>query len=332
MEQPQAQTNDQRIGPTPAEVVRRRIVITGGSGFVGHSTVGALRRAWPQAELVVPSRNAQAPASLHASVQWVQCDVHDASTAQRLLQGADALVHLVAVLHGDEARYRQVHQQLAATWAGAARAAGVARVVHVSALGVAADAPSMYLRSKFAGECAWQEASTAAPAQGGGPQVRVLRPSVIFGERDQFTRLFAKLLRWAPVLPLAGAQAQLQPVWVDDVAQAIVALLAQPEAAAFSITEAAGPQVMSLGELVRSVGVVSGQHRLVLGVPEAVGHLQAAVLGLLPGEPLMSADNLRSLRVPNVSSGRHPGLAALGIQASPLAATALHWLGPKLSP
>jgi uncharacterized protein YbjT (DUF2867 family) len=302
----------------------RRIVLTGGSGFVGHATLAALRRAWPQAQLVVPSRQPKAPASLHASVQWVQADVHDARVAAQLLQGADALVHLVAVLHGDEHRYRQVHEQLPATWAQAACAAGVARVVHVSALGVAADAPSMYLRSKFAGEAAWREASVAV----GGPQVRVLRPSVIFGERDQFTRLFARLLRWAPVLPLAQARALLQPVWVDDVAQAIATLLGDTPRAPFSITEAAGPQEMSLGDLVRTVAFLSGRRALVVAMPEAVGRLQAAVLGLLPGEPLMSADNLRSLRIPNVASGRHTGLAELGIQARPLAATALRWLAP----
>ncbi len=336
----------------PASQTLRRIVVTGGSGFVGHATLAALRRAWPLAQLVVPSRSAGPPPSVSPSVQWVQADVHDPAIAARLLQGADALVHLVAVLHGDAARYQRVHEHLAATWAQAARAAGVARVVHVSALGVAADAPSLYLRSKFAGEAAWRQASSAAGAHSGeargdsqgesegAPQraaqgghnsvmhVRVLRPSVIFGERDQFTRLFARLLRWAPVLPVAGAQAQMQPVWVEDVAAAIVALLARPAGAAFTITEAAGPQPMTLGELVRAVAVLSGRHRLVLGVPEPVGRMQAAVLGLLPGEPLMSADNLRSLRVPNVASGRYDGLAELGIQPCSLAATALRWLAP----
>jgi uncharacterized protein YbjT (DUF2867 family) len=303
----------------------RRIVVTGGSGFVGHAALAALRRAWPQAELVVPSRQARAPASIHSGVQWVQADVHDPASATRLLRDADALVHLVAVLHGDEARYRHLHETLVSTWASAARDQAVARVVHVSALGVAADAPSMYLRSKFAGEAAWRQSS----AEPGGPQVRVLRPSVIFGERDQFTRLFARLLRFAPVLPLAQARALLQPVWVEDVAAAIVALLGEPKRAAFTISEAAGPQEMTLGDLVRTVAVLSGRRAAVFTVPEAVGRLQAAVLGLLPGEPLMSADNLRSLRVPNVASGRHAGLAELGIQPSPLAATALRWLGPS---
>ena len=209
----------------------KRIVITGGSGFVGQAVCERLAEAWPGTRVLVPSRhpvNARSVMTL-PNVDVVAAQVSDPAALPALLDGADALVHLVAVLHGDEHRFGQVHVQLPRQLAAAARAAGVRRVVHVSALGVAADAPSAYLRSKAAGEAVWRE-----PGQAGapGPDVRILRPSVIFGTQDRFTNLFAQLLRLFPVMPLAGAQARFQPVWVGDVAAAIVALLqpAPPQA------------------------------------------------------------------------------------------------------
>ena len=203
----------------------QRIVITGGSGFVGRALCERLASTWPGRRLVVPTRhlpNARAVQSL-PTVDVLACDVHQPAQLAAVLQGADALVHLVAVLHGDAARFDRVHVALPRTLAAAARAAGIRRVVHVSALGVAADAPSNYLRSKAAGEAVWRQAEQVDGA--GGLDVRILRPSVIFGEDDRFTNLFAGLLKLFPLMPLAGTGARFQPVWVGDVAEAIAAVL-----------------------------------------------------------------------------------------------------------
>jgi uncharacterized protein YbjT (DUF2867 family) len=149
----------------------------------------------------------------------VECDVHDEAALTRLVAGHDAVVNLVAILHGTGAAFQRAHVELPQKLARACAATGVRRVVHVSALGAAPGAASLYQRSKAAGEQALQAA---------GLQLTVLRPSVIFGAEDQFLNLFARLQRVFPVMPLAGAQARFQPVWVEDVAQAVVHALQWP--------------------------------------------------------------------------------------------------------
>lgn len=288
----------------------KRIVLTGGTGFVGRMIAARAAAHWPGVRVVVPTRRLAAGRHLQTlpQVELVVCDVHDGTQMSTLLQGADALVHCVAILHGTPAAFDRVHVQLPRTLAAACLAARVPRVVHLSALGVATDAPSNYLRSKAAGEAVWRHSGLA---------VTMLRPSVIFGEQDRFTNLFAGLLKVFPVLPLAGADAQFQPVWVGDVAEAALACL-KPDHAALPIVECAGPEVLSLRQIIQRVGRMAGHERPVLALPEALGRLQAGAMSLMPGEPLMSADNLLSMRVPNVATQQHPGLSALGIQPASL--------------
>jgi uncharacterized protein YbjT (DUF2867 family) len=178
--------------------------------------------------------------------------------------------------------------------------------VHVSALGAVDSAPSRYLRSKAAGERVLRKAPL---------DLTLLRPSVIFGEHDRFINLFARLLSVFPVLPLAGANARFQPVWVEDVARAVVTCLDTPSSVSQTI-ECVGPTQYTLAELVRLTGRWSGHARPVLPLPEFAGRLQAMAMECLPGEPLMSRDNIDSMRVPNVASGSLPGLTTLGIEAS----------------
>lgn len=295
----------------------RRLLVLGGTGFVGRSTVARLVSTVGAGGLTitVPSRRpAQARAlALLPGVVLRRADVHDPATLQRLVEGQDAVLNLVAVLHGDAATFQRVHVELPRRLAQACAQAGVPHLVHVSALGVPdqpAQAPSMYLRSKAEGEAVLRAAT--------GLAITVVRPSVIFGEQDRFLRLFAGLQRFAPVMPLAGAQAQFQPVWVEDVAQALALLLCAPEGRA-PVYEAAGPEVWTLKALVEAAGRWSGHARLVLPMPDWVGQAQALMMKLKPGEPLLSADNLASMRVPNIASGRLPGLAALGITPSGVA-------------
>ena len=295
----------------------KRIVLTGGTGFVGRAIAARAAARWPAARLVVPTRHLAAGRHLQVlpNVDLIACDVHDARTITALLEGADALVHCVAILHGGAAAFERAHVALPRTLATACQAAGVRRVLHLSALAVGVDAPSAYLRSKAAGEAVWRASGLAAV---------VLRPSVIFGAEDRFTNLFAQLLRVFPVMPLAGANAQFQPVWVGDVAEAVLNCLARPELAG-AVIDCAGPEVMTLKDIVKRVGRMNACERPVWPLPEALGRLQAAAMSLLPGEPLMSLDNLLSMRVPSIASGRQPGLAALGIVPAPLEILATHF-------
>lgn len=297
----------------------RRIVVLGGTGFVGHAVCEQLVRAIPGARIVVPTRQSRFGLALSSlpGVELVTADVRQADALNRVLLRADAVVNLIAILHGRHETFQQVHvafpQQLAKT----CHALGIRQIVHISAIGASPDAPSMYLRSKAAGE--------AALRPPGPVNATVLRPSVIFGARDRFLNTFARLQALAPLMPLAGAGARFQPVWVEDVARAVVRCLQDP-ATIGKTFECCGPTEHTLADLVRLAGRLSGHPRPVIPMPMAVGQLQALLMRLLPGEPLMSSDNLDSMRVPSVATPGAPGLAALGIEAAALDAVAPGYL------
>jgi uncharacterized protein YbjT (DUF2867 family) len=288
----------------------QRILVLGGTGFVGRSVCEKLvqRAGAASGCITVPSRRPQRALHLRTlpTLALPEADLSDDVQLNALVAGHDAVINLVAILHGTEAQFNTVHHELPRRLAAACRAQSVHRLVHVSALGVSPSAPSAYLRSKAAGEAVLSAA---------GLDLTLLRPSVIFGEHDRFINVFASLLALAPVVPLAGAGARFQPVWVDDVASAIVASLDQPATIGQTI-ECAGPAVFTLAELVRLSGQWAGHDRLVFGIPESLGMLQASLMALMPGEPLMSRDNLLSMQVPNVAGGQLPGLASLDIQAT----------------
>jgi uncharacterized protein YbjT (DUF2867 family) len=303
-----------------------RILVLGGSGFVGRSLCEQLveRNGGAGGTITVPSRRPARAKHLQTlpTLQLVQADVNDDAQLARLVAGQDAVVNLIAILHGSQAQFQRAHVEFPLRLARACSAAGVKRVVHVSALGVDAEAPSRYLRSKAAGEAALREADLA---------LTLLRPSVIFGAHDRFLNLFAALQAVAPVMPLAGADTRFQPVWVDDVARAIVRCL-DNDATIGQTYECAGPSVYTLKQLVQLAGAQSGHARPVLRLPAFIGRLQATVMELLPGEPLMSRDNIDSMRVPNVASGTMPGLAALGVTPATLESIAPGYLGHRDGP
>jgi len=297
----------------------KKILVLGGTGFVGRSVCEKLvERGAGSGSVRVPTRRMARGQLLRAlpTVEVVEADVHDAAQLQRLLVGVDAVINLIAILHGNEKAFERAHVTLPQTLASACAAAGVRRLVHVSALGVGPQAPSNYLRSKTRGEAVLQAA---------GLDLTMLRPSVIFGAEDRFLNVFASLQSVAPLMPLAGSGARFQPVWVEDVASAIVGCLDQP-ATIGQVYECCGPGVYTLSELVRLAGRWSGNERMQIPLPEFVGMAQAFAMELLPGEPLMSRDNVASMRQPNIATPKAAGLEALGITATALEAVAPSYL------
>jgi uncharacterized protein YbjT (DUF2867 family) len=301
----------------------KRWLILGGSGFVGRALCEHLvaQHGAGGVRIAVPTRRREDAKHLLVlpTVEVIQASVHDEPTLTRLLAGCDGVVNLIAILHGSSAEFERVHVGLPQRLAAACVRAGVRRVVHVSALGVPEDpaaAPSHYLRTKAAGELALRSA---------GLDLTVLRPSVIFGAHDHFLNLFASLQGVFPLMPLAGGGAQFQPVWVGDVAQALARCLDDPATAGHTY-ECAGPKVYTMAELVKLAGWFSGHARPILPLPLWAGRLQAMAMACLPGEPLMSTDNLDSMKVPNVATGRWPGLSALGVVPTALEAVAPSYL------
>ncbi len=297
----------------------KQVLVLGGTGFVGRAVCECLAEQAPATRVRVPTRRAAHGNSVRflPNVDLLSANVHDEAQLRRLVAGCDAVINLVAILHGSAAAFEQVHVALPRKLAQACQAAGVRRLVHISALGVGPNSPSNYLRSKTAGEAVLTEAQL---------DLTVLRPSVIFGVDDHFLNLFAQLQAVAPVFPLAGGGARFQPVWVQDVARGIVAALMQQQSIG-QVIECAGPDVLTLSELVRLSGRWAGVERPQIPLPAPVGRLQAAMMEWLPGEPLMSRDNVDSMRVPNVASGQLPGLQSLGITPAAVAAVAPGYLG-----
>jgi uncharacterized protein YbjT (DUF2867 family) len=295
----------------------KNILVLGGTGFVGSHLCERFKGL--QYRATVPTRNKAAASNASSFVDIVHADVHDEATLARLVAGHEAVVNLVAILHGSSFEFQRVHVELVRKIARACTQSGVLRVVHVSALGAAGDAPSMYQRSKAAGEAVLHDS---------GVHWTVLRPSVMFGEGDQFLALFARLQSILPVMPLAGADTLFQPVWVEDVVSAIVQCL-QADDTQRRVYEACGPEVFTLRELVQLSGRVAGHPRLVLGLPPALARLQALFMEFVPGKTLMSRDNLDSMKVNNVATGKLPGLDALGISPSALSAIAPTYLARR---
>lgn len=296
----------------------KKILVLGGTGFVGHHLCKELVRLEHRA--TVPTRGVGtrgAPSS--PSIELVRADVHDPAALARLVPGHDAVVNLVAILHGSAAEFERTHVELVRKLVRACQEAGVLRLVHVSALGAALDAPSMYQRSKARGE----EALKGSPLDW-----TALRPSVIFGEGDRFLTLFAQLQAVLPIVPLAGADTRFQPVWVGDVASAIVQCLQRDDTAKRTF-ELCGPDRFTLRDLVKLAGRLSGHSRAVVRLPQVLAQLQAFLMELAPGQPVMSRDNLDSMKVDNVASGTLPGLDALGISPSALGDIAPTYLGAR---
>lgn len=299
------------------------VLVLGGSGFVGRALCEQLtRQLGAGVRITVPTRRLRQARDLQSlpGVTVVRADVF--KDLQHLLPGHDAVINLIAILQGSAAAFEHVHVELPRRIAAAMQAAGVRRLVHVSALGVAEHAPSRYLRSKAAGEAVLQAAT-----QTGGLVLTLLRPSLLFGDGDRSVNLFARLQQTFPVMPLAGAGARLQPVWVQDLARALVEVLLRREAIGQTY-EIAGPRELTLEQLVRLAGRVAGHERPVLALPGPLATLQALAMECLPGEPLLSRDNLASLSVPNVPGGGLPGLAELGIQPAALEAVLPTYLAP----
>ncbi len=285
----------------------RLITVFGGSGFIGRYLVQRLaRRGW---QIRVAVRHpAQAlflkPLGDVGQITPVPASLRHEGSIRAAVAGSDAVVNLVGILYQRGRQgFAEIHAEGARRVAEAARAAGAERLVQMSALGADPSSPSDYARSKAAGEAA---------AAAAFPGASIVRPSVVFGPEDGFFNRFAALARYSPVLPLiGGGHTRFQPVYVGDVADALLRIVEDP-ACAGRTYELGGPQVYSFRELMELTLETTCRDRWLIPVPFWLASLQAAFLGLLPSPPL-TRDQVRLLQRDNVVSPGAPGLAELGI-------------------
>jgi NADH dehydrogenase len=280
------------------------VVLIGGSGFLGtHLAQHLLARG---ARLRIASRHPERAYRLRAlanlgQIQFVRVDVTKAASVAAAMAGADAAVYMVGAFKGDLQALQADGAGLAAK---AAAAAGAQAFAYVSAIGANPESEIAYARTKGDGE---RQVLAAFPG------ASVLRPSVLFGEDDHFLNMFAGLIASLPALPVFGAQAQLQPLWVDDAAEAIAAALADPAAHGGKTYEIAGPEPLTMGALNRMIAAAAHRRPLFIELPDAASALFAA----LPLTP-MSSGQWKLLKAGSVPSGALPGMKALGIVPRPI--------------
>ena len=290
------------------------VTLIGGGGFVGRYAAQALLRAG--ARVRIAQRDPRQawylkPQGALGQTQFVAADINRPETVLRAVQGADAVVNLVGVLAGD---FERAHVDGARTIADAAAKAGVETLVHVSAIGADPESASRYGRSKGNGEIAVREAFANAT---------ILRPSIVFGREDNFVNRFAGMIAVAPIVPVLRTGTKFQPVFAADVGEAIRAAVASPGSFAGRTLELGGPDVITMGNLIRWIADAIGRSPTILELPDMVGAAIARA-GFLPGAPI-TWDQWLMLGRDNVVSGED-GLAALGIDATPMAAVAPEWL------
>ena len=282
--------------------------VFGGTGFVGRQIVRELAARGVRIKVAtrVPERAYfLKPAGAVGQVVPFQCDYSDEKSIAQAVEGADYVVNCIGILFekGKKRRFQHAHVDVPARIASACAKQGVKALVHVSALGVE-EGTSKYAKTKLEGE-------KAVLAK--FPKASILRPSVIFGEDDEFFNMFAEMARYTPVLPLiGGGKTKFQPVYVGDVADAALAALDNPQAQG-QIYQLGGPDVVSFKEIYNLLFQYTGRRRCLMRLPYGLAKVQATFLSILPNPPL-TRDQVESLKTDNVVAENAQGLADLGVQ------------------
>lgn len=289
------------------------ITVLGGGGFLGRYVVQRLLAGGARVRIAErePRRALfLKPLGGLGQTQFVAADVRDAASVARVVQGSDAVINLVGSFDDMHA----VQAKGAGHVAAAAKAAGAKALVHVSAIGADSESPSAYGRSKGDGEAAVRAAFPAAA---------ILRPSIVFGREDNFINRFATMIRLSPVVPVIAPGTRFQPVYVGDVADAVVAAL--DAGAAGRTFELGGPQVLTMAELLHWIAAATGRKRLFVELPDAVAAALAAGFGWAPGAPI-TRDQWMMLQRDNIVAAGAAGLGELGITPASLDSVADGWL------
>ncbi len=296
------------------------IAVLGGTGFLGTRLVARLIKGGHRVTVLSRDRELHKHLLVLPGLTLENCDIYQEAQLSEWFRGQDVVINLVGILNErgfGGGGFRRAHLELTRTVLQAVRSAGVPRLLQMSALGAATDAPSYYLRYKGEAEKLIHEPQSPL-------DWTIFRPSVMFGPGDSFLNRFAGLLAAVPLaFPLARPNARMQPVFVDDVVEAFLRCL-HGGACSKRTYELGGPQVYTLREIVELIAKLTGHRRLIVGLPDFVAWLQGFFMNFVPGRPF-STDNYRSLTVDSVCS--EDGLGKLGIQPHSMVASARQFLG-----
>jgi uncharacterized protein YbjT (DUF2867 family) len=296
------------------------IAVLGGTGFLGTRLVARLIKDGHRVTVLSRDREQHKHLLVLPGLTLENCDVYQEAQLSERFRGKDVVINLVGILNErgfGGGGFRRAHTELTRGVLRAVRSAGVARLLQVSALKAAVDAPSYYLRTKGEAEQLIRDANFTL-------DWTIFQPSVMFGPGDSFLNRFAGLLASIPfIFPLARPNTRFQPVFVDDVIEALLRSL-QGGASSRQTYELGGPQVYSLREIVALVGKLTGQRRWIIGLPNMVARTQALVMDFVPGRPF-SSDNYRSLKIDSVCT--QDGFAKLGLKRQSMLASARQYLG-----
>ena len=294
---------------------RALITIYGGSGFIGRHVVRAIARTGARMRIAVRRPELAGflqPLGSVGQINAVQANVRYPQSLLAAAEDADAVVNLVGILFpSGKQTFKSVMDEGAGHVAEAARQAGARTLVHVSAIGASATAPSIYARSKGAGEQAVKQVF---------PDAVILRPSIVFGPEDDFFNRFAALARISPALPLiGGGKTKIQPVFAGDVAKAVIAALTG-KTEADAPYELGGPEVLTMKEIMQRVLAYTMRKRLLISEPFWLAKLQGAFLQMLP-TPMLTVDQVRMLETDNVVSeeATRAGRTLEGVGIEPIA-------------
>ncbi len=279
------------------EKKRKKISILGGSGFIGKELVSKLSK---QNFLVkVLTKNKINTRSLWPipNVEFLEY-INTKESIQKAIGDSNIVVNLVGQLHCKKAypwgkEFDDAHVKLVQNLVSATRDKKCEKIIHISALGVTKNSPSMYLRSKMEGERSLSKSNL---------NIIILRPSVVFGPGDSFLNLFSKMHKLLPFIPLASPNSMFQPIYVNDLVEIIFQCTNTPQKTKKTIFECVGPDVFSLYDLVKLAGKYSGKSKMIIPLSKNLGLLQAFFMEMLPGKPLLSRDNLLSASIPNIAS------------------------------
>ena len=296
------------------------IVVLGGTGFLGTRLVARLIKDGHQVTVLSRDREQHKHLLVLPGLTLENCDVYAEAYLSERFRGKDVVINLIGILNErgfGGSGFRRAHTELTRGVLQAARSAGATRLLQVSALKAAPDAPSYYLRSKG-------EAEQLIRDSGAALDWTIFQPSVMFGPGDSFLIRFARLLATIPgVLPLAKPSARFQPVFVDDVVEALRRCL-HGGSCSRQTYELGGPHIYSLREIVNLVAKLTGRRRWIMGLPDPLAWLQGLAMNFVPGRPF-SSDNYRSLTVDSVCT--QDGFAKLGIKPQSMVASASQYLG-----